>query len=146
MDSSALFDPETNHRGDVGWDTLQHTHTNIKTSLYSSRTQLLLVVVVVVGIWWGRREGVTSKAVPMATYRWLTSWWCSCRDNLRCVASLWELSGKGKNNSVGVCCRGRVEVCNATDQTSDEQTKKKKWSSKKVWGWRISSHQFQHLK
>lgn len=68
--------------------------------------------------WWQWGVGVTSKAVPMATYRWLTSRWCSCRDNLQCVASLWEPSER-EERIVGVCCRGCSKY-NAADRSTDE--------------------------
>lgn len=74
-----------------------------KTSLYSSLFYCRGV------------GGVTSKAVPMATYRWFTSRWCSCRDNLQCVASLWELS-EMEEHIVGVCCRGCSSITPQSEQ------------------------------
>lgn len=102
-----------------------------KTSLYSSLSVLLS------GGWgsMGREGGVTSKSVPMATYRWLTSRWCSCRDNLQCVASLWELSER-EEQIVGVCCRGCWSI---TPQTDQLMRRRKTESTGKVRGWRINS-------
>lgn len=70
----------------------------------------------------GGGEGVTSKTVPMATSRWLTSRWCSFRDNLRCVASLWEPSGRAEGKSAlwAFVVVGVEALERPADQTSDE--------------------------
>lgn len=69
----------------------------------------------------GKERGVTSKAVPMATYRWLTSRWCSCRDNLRCVAIAMGAEWKGRAHCG--CLLSWVFECIAADRTSDETQK-----------------------
>ena len=69
----------------------------------------------------GKERGVTSEAVPMATYRWLTSRWCSCRDNLRCVVIAMGAEWKGRAHCG--CLLSWVFECIAADRTSDETQK-----------------------
>lgn len=120
MDSWTLLYPAANHRRDVtaqsvGQHTREHTHIQNKPLQYPLSLSALV----------GGRRGVSlSKAVPMATYRWLTSRWCSCRDNLQCVASLWEPLSEREEHIVGVCCRGCRSIKNAAERNNWQRHRK----------------------